>query len=327
MVEIEKEIKREERKIEKFFKSKTNVWMSVAILLAVVLVIIGIFSMAGSVSKAAAGQKVVDFAKAQGVSLEVLGVASKGTFYEVNVSIQGQDMPVYVTKDGKYFTSNIVALETVKKTTTTSKTSSSKTVPKTDKPKADLYVFSYCPYGLQVEKAVAPVYDLLKDKAEINLVHIGAMHGEYEKTEAIRQLCIQDSYGKDKLWDYLKLFYVNTAISSCQGADSCLSPLLSKIYSQTGIDSSKVNSCMTNNGLTLYSANTQQASSLSISGSPTWVINGVQSQVGRSPEEVKKAICSAFTTAPTECSQTLSTAQAAPSFGSGSSTGTAASCG
>ena len=327
--EVAKEIKREEKKISKFFSNKANIWMTISIVLAIILVIIGICLMGGSISKTVAGQKVIDFANAQGVSVTVLGVTSKGNLYEVNISVQGQDMPVYVTKDGKYFVNSAVSLETVKKTSTTSNTdsSTSTTVPKTDKPKADLYVFSYCPYGLQVEKALAPVYDLLKDKADINLVFIGAMHGEFEKTESLRQLCIQKNYGKDKLWDYLKLFYINTDISSCQGSDSCLTPLLSKIYAQIGIDSSKVNSCMTSDAQALYNADVQKSSSLDVTGSPTWIINGVQTSVGRSPEQVKTAICNAFTTAPSECSQTLSTAQASVSFGTGSSSGSSASCG
>lgn len=330
-MDLEKEIKKEEKKIEKSFR-KINLWMIISIVLAIALIVVLVWPH--SISKTAAGQKIVDFASSQGVQASVVNINNKGLFYEVNVSVQGQAFPVYITKDGKYFSSSIISLDTVKKSSSTSSSSSSSssstTVPKTDKPQADLYVFSYCPYGLQAEKATSPVYDLLKDKADINIVYIGAMHGDFEKTESLRQLCVLKNYGKDTFWAYLNKFDANTAIGSCQGSDSCLAPLLKTLYSSIGVDQTKIDSCMAKDAPALYSADSSQASSLGVSGSPTWVINGVQSQVGRSPEQVKQAICSAFTDSakPAECSQTLSTTQASVSFGSGSSSSSsAASCG
>lgn len=326
MVGLEKEIVKEEKKIIQTIKK--NGWIISTVVLAVLVVIFIIVSLSSGISETAAQTKLVTYLNEQtGGGVTGKSITSIGDIYQVNVTYQGQEIPVYMTKDGKYMLAGLQSMESTKTTTTPTKTNTQTTVPKTDKPKADLYVFSYCPYGLQVEKALAPVYDLLKDKADINLVQIGAMHGEFEKTEAIRQLCIEKNYDKDKLWAYLNKFYVSTSIQSCQGSESCLSPLLNTIYSQTGIDASKINSCMSSDGPTLYAADTKQASSLSVSGSPTWIINGVQAQVGRSPEEVKKAICAAFTTQPSECSQTLSTAQASVSFGSGTGSGSAASCG
>jgi len=43
-----------------------------------------------------------------------------------------------------------------------------------------------------------------------------------------------------------------------------------------------------------------------VTGSPTLIINGVEYSGSRSSEAYKQAICDAFTTAPSECSQTLS---------------------
>ena len=42
-------------------------------------------------------------------------------------------------------------------------------VPKSDRPKVELFVMSYCPYGLQMEKAYLPAWELLKNKADIDL--------------------------------------------------------------------------------------------------------------------------------------------------------------
>ncbi len=170
---------------------------------------------------------------------------------------------------------------------------------------------------MQFEKALVPVYNLFKDKADINVVAIGAMHGPFEKTESLRQLCIQENYGKDKLWAYLDKFIVNTAIGDCQGDDACLNPVLSPIMASLSIDKGKIDSCMTSNAESLYNADGARANSLGVSGSPTFVINGVESQVSRTPEAIKTAICNAFTDSskPSECSQILSTTPATPGFG------------
>lgn len=324
MSEITKVEKEVEKDFKRFFK---NYWAIATVVLAALLLVVLIFNYSSSMSKSAAGQKIVDFANAQGVNATLVSVKSQGSLYEVVVTVQGQDVPVYITKDGKYLVANPVPLTQTKTTNADSQTQTPAEVPKTAKPVANFFVFSYCPYGTQMEKALVPAYNLLKNVADINIVFIGAMHGEYEKVESLRQLCIQKNYGKDKLFAYLDKFLVNAAIGNCQGTDTCVNPLIEAIYTQTGIDKTKINTCMKNDAEALYAANEKQAQSLGIGSSPTTTINGVEVQVGRSPAAVEQAICSAFTTAPTECSTQLSTASASAGFGSTASSGSSASCG
>ena len=197
-------------------------------------------------------------------------------------------------------------------------------VPKTDKPKVQAFIFSYCPYGLQFEKALFPVYDLLKTKADINIVAIGAMHGEFEKTETLRQISIEKLYSRDKLFAYLKEFDSSTDIGGCSGDDTCLNKYLPAIYTKLGIDKTKVENYMKTSAPALYDAQGTEASSLGISGSPTFVINGVQVSVSRTPDAIKQAVCNAFTTAPAECSKNLSTASASAGFGASAGSTSAA---
>jgi predicted DsbA family dithiol-disulfide isomerase len=96
--------------------------------------------------------------------------------------------------------------------------------------------------------------------------------------------------------------------------------------SSLSIDSSKIDSCMTADAEALYNTDTAAAKQLGITGSPSFTINGAKVQVNRTPEAIKKAICDAFTTAPSECSQNLSSTAASAGFGAGASTA-AASCG
>lgn len=324
---VENEIIKEEKKVVSLFKK--NYWAVAAVVLAILLVVILLVNSFSGISKSEAGQKVLDFAESRGVNATLVSVTAQGSLYEVVVTVQGQEMPIYVTKDGKNLVANVIPLEETETPSTdnSDNTQTPTEVPKTDKPVADFYVFSYCPYGTQMEKALVPAYNLLKNKADVNIVFIGAMHGEYEKTESLRQLCIQKNYGKDKLFAYLDKFLVNPAVGNCQGTDTCVNPLIEAIYTQIGIDKAKINTCMTNDAPALYEANQQKAQSLGIGSSPTVTINGVESQVGRSPALVQQAICSGFTTAPAECNQALSTASASAGFGSTASSGSAASCG
>jgi protein-disulfide isomerase len=335
-MDIEKEIKKEEHKIEKAI-AKVNLWAISSAVLAVILIAV-IFWPHGSsgMPSQKAGENLVTFLNTNVVAdggVELVAVEDLGSLYLVNVTYQGQDIPVYTTKDGKYFIQGATEI-TDKKPSAASSSSdtpaASADVPKTDKPIVEAFVFTYCPYGLQFEKALSPVYNLLKAKADINIVQIGAMHGEYEQVEAYRQLCIQKNYGKDKLWAYLNVFMVNDSVGNCGGDMTCSKPLVESIMKKLSMDVAKINTCMDKDAKALYDADGAIASSAGASGSPTFRINGVDVSVNRDAESIKKAICDAFTTAPSECSETLSTAAASPGFGgsTGSSSGSAApSCG
>lgn len=248
-------------------------------------------------------------------------ISDEGNIYKVALKIGSLDYESYVTKDGKYlFPTGIDMTEKVEAQPAAEEEPAAQDVPKTDKPTAQAFVFAYCPYGLQFEKALLPVYKLLKDKVNIELVAIGAMHGEYEKQESLRQVCIESKYGKDKLWSYLEKFTVDTKIGACGSDTTCSKPLAEQIMTQLSMDTKAINDCILTDAESLYSAQNAKAGSLGVGSSPTFVINGVNVQVGRTPEAIKKAICDSFNTPPSECSQTLSTTSASPGFGAGSST-------
>jgi hypothetical protein len=337
-----KNVVEDAREKESEISFKKNPWMIATIILGIVIVGLLIYTFraglptgaAVSIPSDEAGKKVVDFAKAQGTDATLVKVNEKSGLYEVLVLISGKEIPVYVTKDGENLVLSLIPLSQVMasqcKTNADCQANEEciqgscaakpQEVPKTDKPKVQGFFFSYCPYGTQFEKAMVPVYDLLKNKADIGVVFIGAMHGEYERVESLRQICIEKNYGKDKLWKYLNDFNTNSAIGSCGGTDTCVNPLIENIYKTNSIDKTKIETCMKNDAPALYDAQVKLSSSLGISGSPTFVINGVQVQVERSPEAVKKAICDSFTTAPSECTKVLSTTAASPGFGASAST-------
>ena len=315
MANLEKSVSKEEKKIKKFFKKKENIFMSVAVILGIALIIALVWPR--GVSSSTAGKNVLSFAEGRGIEASLIKVNNEGSFYQVVLSIQGQEVPVYVTKDGKYMVQSPLELVPSKEGLTGQVVDTPTEVEKSDKPIVEAFVFSYCPYGLQFQKALLPVYNILKDKADIRLVAVGAMHGEFEEKESLRQIAIEELYGKDMLWKYLQKFMGEKKLGegNCRQEDSCTKPLVEGIMKQIGADPVKVNSYMSASSPKIYDEQNARAAELGISGSPTFVINGVQVQVGRSPEAVKKAVCDAFNTAPSECSQTLSTASVSAWFG------------
>ena len=107
---------------------KRDLWkISTFILLAVLIGFI-IMSFSGSfitgktVSEKKVGQAMLDFALSQGIDAKLVSVEKEGGFYLVVLSIEGNQIPVYVTRDGKYFTSSLISLTETSTTTSTTNT-------------------------------------------------------------------------------------------------------------------------------------------------------------------------------------------------------------
>jgi len=208
-------------------------------------------------------------------------------------------------------------------------------VPKTDKPAMEVFVMSYCPYGLQMEKSAITVKKLFGDKADIKIMFVNyIMHGKQEIDENTRDYCIQKEQ-PDKFWAYLECFVSNGQ------SDSCLT--------QAGVDKQKMDSCVATAdqqfSISYYFGNTSTWAGgryppylvnndenvlYGVQGSPSVVINGEQADIWpRSPENVKNYLCCAFNNPPAECQQNLSDTNPSTGFGWSESLnqGTGGSCG
>lgn len=224
--------------------------------------------------------------------------------------------------------------------TVDNQTPATPTVTKSDKPVVELFVMSYCPYGLQMEKAFLPVWNLLKNKADFSVKFVSySMHGQKELNENTRQYCIQAEQ-PDKYANYLNCFFT-------AGANDGSEANYSKCLTTAGVNVAKLNACVSstdnkfgitakyndkstwlNGNYPVYPIYSDLNDKYGVQGSPTLVINGVQAEANRTPEAVKTAICAAFNNAPSECSQKLSATSVVAGFGAGAgaNTGTAA-CG
>ncbi|OGH88481.1 MAG: hypothetical protein A3J93_04425 [Candidatus Magasanikbacteria bacterium RIFOXYC2_FULL_42_28] len=201
------------------------------------------------------------------------------------------------------------------------------TVPKTKKPVVELFVMSYCPYGLQMQKAYLPAWGLLRNEADISVKYVDyAMHGKKEIDENTRQYCVGETHSEEELISYLQCF------SGKDDSAACLK--------EAKISESKVNTCMASAdkqfGITakfddkaswlsgnypIYPIHTELAQKYGVQGSPTLIINGVEAQVSRTPEAVKQAICAGFENPPSECDEALPNIGFQSGFGWVSSSG------
>ncbi len=104
---------------------KADLWKFSTFILLAILIVLIVLSFSGlgitgkAVSEKEAGQAMLDFALTQGIDAEILSIENEGDFYLVILSIEDQQIPVYVTKDGKYFTSSLVSLTQTTATNTT----------------------------------------------------------------------------------------------------------------------------------------------------------------------------------------------------------------
>lgn len=275
----------------------------------------------------------VNFLEQYNASAKIVNYTDMGDLLVLNVSIMdknGSKMDegsVYITKDGGYMVSIMYNLSapfpTAPEVTDTSGQQQVETqVPKTDKPSLKLYVMAFCPYGQVAEKAAFPAAKILGDKIDFQ-VHfvlypgsmynsdptycendICSMHGVAEVHEDGRQLCIA-KYSKDKLITYIEGINANC---TSKNVDTCWKG----VADATGVDSAVVENCTASEGAALLKAEKEAGyDALGISGSPTTLVNDVESQVGRTADAYLTALCGAFNTVPTECSQTLNDTAAA----------------
>jgi len=303
-------------------KVRGNPWMlSTFVLGALALVLIltnfSLGGVTGNVSKDIASANLMKFLS-QNVQGEVtlLDVSKENGLYKVNIDYQGQEIPLYVTLDGNYMFSTPQPLAS---TDSSGGSASTTEIPKTDKPSVELFVMSFCPYGTQAEKGILPVVALLGDKIDFKLrfVHY-TLHGEKEDLENFREICIREEQGQDKLNKYLSCI-LNSDDPNVPGD-------VSACEKTAGIDSAKLQNCLKNNVEDYYGVDSGLSQNYGVQGSPTLVINGVESSAGRSPSSYLAGVCAAFNNAPSECNEQLSTSNPSAGFGYNEGTDTVAQC-
>lgn len=166
---------------------------------------------------------------------------------------------------------------------------------------------------------------LEKECASLKPGEYSSLHGPQELNQDVREICaLKEAVGVgsgvlgakleegilDKWWKFVSL--VNDKCSA-NDADTCW-----KEQAKTaGFEMAKISSCSQSQVKNLLNAEITETQKYQVSGSPTVIINDSIYNGGRSPEDYKKAICSAFENPPEECNQSLGQESATTSGGCG----------
>ena len=320
-------------------KMRENPWMVSTLVLGILCLILltGAFSGGATgnvVSEGEAGKAIMEFVQSQtdGEGELVKVNSFDDNLYEIVILYQGNEVPLYITKDGKNLVQGVMPLVEVEQKTSQSQESAD--VPKSDKPVVELFIMSMCPFGTQAVKGIIPVLELLGDKIDFNLRFVSyAMHGKEEIDENTVQYCVQKEQ-PEKLLPYLRCFLEET------GADKWAA-----CQSKVGINKAKLNSCIqatdtkfkitelfndksswSGGRYPQYNVDAQLNIEKDVKGSPSLAINGVMANSGRSPAAYLETICSAFNQSPGECLEELSNKTPSPGFGGGEGSATNEQC-
>lgn len=274
------------------------------------------------------GAEAIDFINKNllppGTTATLVKITNEGSVYKIKIKVGNEEPDVYVSKDGKFL---FTAAFEMKKAETKTSPAPSQELPKADKPNVKLFVMSYCPYGLQMEKVYLPVYQLLKDKADFEIDFVDyIMHGKQEIDENLRQYCVQNQ-NKEEFAKYLDCFAKTGEVDSCLSQTSInqteLSECVASADNQFNITSQYDDkSTWVSGQYPKFDIHQNLNEKYSVQGSPTVIINDQEVSANeRSPEAFKNLVCQAFNNPPQECSQTLSTDIPAAGIGSGTSSG------
>ncbi len=316
-------------KLGKFLKVNNKKEMNITGLLLVVLLLVvafvsfnglSLFSSKGDINKVA--EDALSFINEnilleEGVMASLVEKVEESGLYRLKLKIGEDEFDSYITKDGEILFPQFIKIKEDPEEELLAG------IEKTDRPDVRLFVMSYCPYGLQVQKAFLPVYDLLKGKADMGVYFVNyVMHDKIEIDENLKQYCIQKEE-QEKYFDYLSCFVQDGDSEEC--------------FESANIDRTKIADCVLNTDeqykiteqyndkktwinekYPTFNVHSNLNEEYGVGGSPTVVINGKIINIDpRSPEKFKQIICQHFSTVPVECSQDLSQEVPTPMFGAG----------
>ena len=269
-----------------------------------------------------------------GTDFQITEFVKEGDLYKLVASVSGQSITAYVSKDGKKFFPSVIDLDKSAENAPAANASQppvAEAAQKKDIPDVELFVMSYCPYGVQAEKGILPVVQALGSKINFSVKFVDyILHGKKEFDENLNQYCIQKEE-PSRFNDYLACFAKESDSVKC-AADIILDGAkIASCISTTDKQFKLTESFNAGGQSAPFSIQTDLNKKYGVKGSPTLVVNGEVLDASRDSASLLKTICSGFTTAPEECNQALSATTPTPSFGAGatpaaSASGSAPSC-
>lgn len=162
-----------------------------------------------------------------------------------------------------------------------------------EKAKVEFYVMSQCPYGTQVENAIAPVLESMGEAIDFHLDYIvsedtsgqfQSLHGAKEVAGDIVQLCAMSYYPED--YKYMKFIL-------CQNKDAAnVDTNWEACAKENSMDVEKLRKCLNSDeGKNLLRTSMQKAQLRNAGGSPTMYVDDAPYQSQRDALSFQRAIC------------------------------------
>ena len=268
-----------------------------------------------------AGQEAIDYINQllpEGNTAVLMDIVDAGSVYKIHLKIGENEYDSFITKDGQYLFPEGYDLSLQTEET---ETTNNQEVSKQEKPDVKLFIMSYCPYGLQAQKMFLPVYNLLKEEADMGVYFVNyIMHDKIEIDENLNQYCVQKEENQ-KYATYLNCFVKEGNSEQClteaQIDQNLLQNCISETDQQYNIYSQYQDQSTWLNGIyPRFDVEADLNQIYGVTGSPTVVIyDQVVTVNPRSPENFKEIICQSFVSPPQDCSQTLSETAFSPGFG------------
>lgn len=270
----------------KMDKMRENPWILSTIVLGIVLIVVLISTYSGgltgsSVSSSSAGQNVIDFINSQGQGTATLtSVTKEGSLYKADVNYNGQDVPVYVSLDGKYLIVDPIPLIAGAGNASAGKGSPKKVdsinlgdSPVLGKADAPITIVEFsdfqCPF---CEKFFTETLGSIEkdyiSTGKVKLVYknfpLTQIHPEAQKAAEASE-CVKEQKGDTGFYKMHDLMFKNQATLSVDDE---------KKWARTlGVDGAKFDSCLdTGKYASAVSAEEQYGTTLGVSGTPAFFI-------------------------------------------------------
>lgn len=188
--------------------------------------------------------------------------------------------------------------------------------PKVDKPVAELFIMSYCPYWLQAQKWYLEAMMKLKDVADmkVKFVHY-LMHGKKEWDENIIQGCIQKEQN-DKYIPYLQCFLKDDKAEECRKTawidENMLQSCITQVETEIDYEAKLAD---TTKRFPDFGMDMEDSINYWVQWSPSFVLNWILVEnVWRDAKSYADLICNSFKEKPEVCNEEFSNTSYDPNF-------------
>ncbi len=271
---------------------RKNPWILSTIILLIVLIVL-LFSKSSpisgtTVSEQVAGQNLINFINSQGKGdASLVSTKQDGSLYQVTVKYQGQDVPVFVTLDGKYLISDTIPLSDTANTGNQNNNPNNapnqvqidpekiKDAPSEGNKDAKVTIIEFTDYQCPFcGKHFTDTYPQIKKdyidtgKTRYVLMNfpLNSIHPNAEKA-AESALCVKEQKGDSGYWKMHDKLFSNQESLSVENEK--------KWARELGVDGTKFDTCLDSGK---YAQRVQEeesyGQSLGVSGTPAFFING-----------------------------------------------------